>query len=426
MAEIDTDRRDSLIRDAVDECLSPESRAEFLDLLRADAEARRLYVQQSIVDAGLAELLGRESLAGALDAAPESRPSASASDTSPTSSRPSRTRWLMSLVLLTSLLAIVAAGIALLSDKPDFDTSESTAGDREKPPSGAASRASRRSDTAVPNEQSAVPVPGQTVTPSRSTSDTTSTDFAAVEPDGPAPETGGLASALRRAFEFLTLHPSVIQQARESARRAYSINNLKAIGVGLHRYHAAYDGFPAAYSVDAAGRPLLSWRVHLLPFLKHGELYTRFHLNEPWDSEHNRTLIAEVPAVFRTAEADARRGLTNYLAIRSSNGILCPPSPAARSMLIPRGIRLSEVRDGTALTITAVEVHDRHAVIWTRPEDCELSDPPQLLQLAHQRNGQLILALFADGSVHALPSDIDPAVFSHLTTRSGGESVIVP
>ena len=43
----------------------------------------------------------------------------------------------------------------------------------------------------------------------------------------------------------------------------------------------------------------LSWRVHLLQVLD-PDLYIRFHMDEPWDSPHNKTLITEMPAVFRT------------------------------------------------------------------------------------------------------------------------------
>jgi hypothetical protein len=39
--------------------------------------------------------------------------------------------------------------------------------------------------------------------------------------------------------------------------------------------------FPPPHAVDANGQPLLSWRVLLLPYLDHQELYDEFRLNEP-------------------------------------------------------------------------------------------------------------------------------------------------
>ena len=53
------------------------------------------------------------------------------------------------------------------------------------------------------------------------------------------------------------------------------------------------------------GKPLLSWRVKLLPYLEQGALYKEFHLDEPWDSEHNKKLRATVPATYRSPTSKA-------------------------------------------------------------------------------------------------------------------------
>ena len=44
-------------------------------------------------------------------------------------------------------------------------------------------------------------------------------------------------------------------------------------------------------------------RVHVLPYLPQSELYNQFNLNEPWDSPHNKGLIARMPAVYRRVDA---------------------------------------------------------------------------------------------------------------------------
>ena len=44
----------------------------------------------------------------------------------------------------------------------------------------------------------------------------------------------------------------------------------------------------------------LSWRVHLLKYGSDDDekLYSRFHLDEPWDSEHNAKLIPSMPEIY--------------------------------------------------------------------------------------------------------------------------------
>ena len=42
----------------------------------------------------------------------------------------------------------------------------------------------------------------------------------------------------------------------------------------------------------------LTWRVAILPDLGQKALYDKFHLDEPWDSEHNLTLLDQMPDVY--------------------------------------------------------------------------------------------------------------------------------
>ena len=63
-----------------------------------------------------------------------------------------------------------------------------------------------------------------------------------------------------------------------------SSHHLKQIGLAAHNYHDTYAQFPA-FSKSEKGRPLLSWRVMVLPFLEQAALYNEFHLDEPWDSD---------------------------------------------------------------------------------------------------------------------------------------------
>jgi hypothetical protein len=55
---------------------------------------------------------------------------------------------------------------------------------------------------------------------------------------------------------------------------------------------------PIRDSYSPHGKPLLSWRVHLLPHLAQAELYQQFKLDEPWDGPTNRKLIEKIPKIY--------------------------------------------------------------------------------------------------------------------------------
>ena len=110
--------------------------------------------------------------------------------------------------------------------------------------------------------------------------------------------TGGIGSSLMAVAILIALLLPAVQAAREAARRAQCVNNLKQIGLAMHNYLSAENFFPPAAITDAKGRPLLSWRVAILPYIEQGSLYSQFHLDEPWDSDHNLALVSRMPRTY--------------------------------------------------------------------------------------------------------------------------------
>ena len=101
---------------------------------------------------------------------------------------------------------------------------------------------------------------------------------------------------------------------QEKKKQLRSSNNLKQIGVALHNYHGVYKTLPPP-AKTADGKPLLSWRVLILPFLEDDDnLYAQFKLDEPWDSPHNIKLLTKMPEVYaHPADPEAaKKGLTYY------------------------------------------------------------------------------------------------------------------
>jgi len=63
-------------------------------------------------------------------------------------------------------------------------------------------------------------------------------------------------------------------------------------------YHDVNKAFPAPTVYSKDGKPLLTWRVQLLPFLEQQKLFEEFKLDEPWDSPHNIKLLAKMPPQY--------------------------------------------------------------------------------------------------------------------------------
>jgi hypothetical protein len=101
-----------------------------------------------------------------------------------------------------------------------------------------------------------------------------------------------------------------VPHALEAALDRETNSSLRQIGLAIHKYVEKAGHLPPRASVDSDGKELLSWRVHLLPFLGEQALYAKFNLAEPWDSEQNAKLIAQIPAVYRGSQEQTPEGTT--------------------------------------------------------------------------------------------------------------------
>jgi hypothetical protein len=211
-----------------------------------------------------------------------------------------------------------------------------------------------------------------------------------------------------------------VSSARDAARRMQSMNNMKQIALAMHNYHDTHRAFPASYSADADGKPLLSWRVHVLPFIEHLELYKQFHLDEPWDSPHNKALISQMPEVYRSPSSSGEPGMSNYLGVAGDDGVFARPENGNKT-----GTRMSQIVDGTSNTLMTVEVPDESAVIWTKPGDFTPDATNPLAGLLGFRKGGFLGGM-TDGSVRFISEDIDGGTLKLLFTKSDGQPVRLP
>lgn len=208
------------------------------------------------------------------------------------------------------------------------------------------------------------------------------------------------------------LTPAVMA-ARSAARRSQSMNNLKQLMLAMHNYLDAHKRFPAAVIIGPDGKTPHSWRVELLPYLNQEPLYKQYKMDEPWDSENNKRVLAQMPAVFRHPAADPNSKDASYFAVTGETTIF----PGEKTL------GFADIRDGLSNTIALVEA--QRPIPWTKPEDIPYSPNKPLPKLGGYQP-KAFVAAFADGFVRSISQGIDETLLRALFTCQGGETVQLP
>jgi len=134
---------------------------------------------------------------------------------------------------------------------------------------------------------------------------------------------------------------------------------LRLIAMGITCYlETSQSRFPHYAIFGEDGTPLLSWRVALLPALGETELYNQFHLNEPWNSEHNLTLIEKMPQVFTDPSGQTPAGKTIFRMFGGEGSVLAK---------FPNGFSWNDLTFPPETLYLLAVVPDQ-AVFWTQPE----------------------------------------------------------
>ena len=206
---------------------------------------------------------------------------------------------------------------------------------------------------------------------------------------------------------------SALSGPRVAAQRTQQFNSMKQLMLAMHMYHDQHKTFPPAVVVDETSGVPRSWRVELLPYLDQAALYEQYRRNEPWDSEANRKVLAQMPRLFRHPSQRADSTTTAFVAAYGKGLIF--------EELDKDGTRINEILDGTSNTIALIEAPT--TIPWTKPEDpvIDLTREGTLPKFGFEDAG--FVTGFADGSARFIARTIKFSTLTAILTRAGGEIV---
>jgi hypothetical protein len=247
---------------------------------------------------------------------------------------------------------------------------------------------------------------------------------------GRGPAVGAVVSSIASLVLFVPAlgYLSVTKRVRAVAMKMKAQNSLKQIGLAMHNADSTNNALPAAVAYRTRdGSPGLSWRVHLLPYLEHDNLYKSFRFDEPWDSRHNKALLTNMPAVYALPgkEEEARQGLT-YFQVFAGKGTAFDESSAS-DLTSPgnwdnpfigrprRGLSLNRIGEGHGMSNTILVVEAAQPVPWTKPEDLPY-DPDGPLPPLGAQSSRFFSVLMADASVRSVGRDVPEAVLRWAIT----------
>lgn len=272
-----------------------------------------------------------------------------------------------------------------------------------------------------------------------------------------------------------------VQAAREAARRAQCLNNLKQIGLALHHMHEAESWLPPSRQAGGeglAGRIRLSWFVFILPYLEQQAAYDLWDVTKTYPqqtprpegpqtiNDPNNPRVVQVavyycptrrqPPVYTNQPHPGAAGDyagnsgtgEHWIDTQGNGAIVCgncldangnvmPLTSTARCVRWQSMSNFDNIRDGLSNTILAGEKHVpdgagevsiysgwQHRIAGRRGDRAlaRFIDEPRNDQFGSFHPG-VCNFLLGDGSVRTMNENVSVTLLSDLCTRNGFEVI---
>lgn len=274
-----------------------------------------------------------------------------------------------------------------------------------------------------------------------------------------------------------------VQSAREAARRAQCISQLKQVGIAMHNYESMNQRLP----VGTYGCCWGTWQVSILPFIEQGAMFDQYHMEHKFgvpvdDARYSNALNLPVTTKklkVLTCPSDtnpqrvANNGITyhNYVANFGNTiydqidytGVRFYGAPFFEVTSVNDhrpGVRFAEITDGLSNTLMLAETiqgqpGDLRGFSWWRGgavftgyqgpnssipdtlyaggqcDPTKLLNPPCLIATAssptmlasRSRHSGGVQAVFCDGSTRFISNNIAIGVWRAIASSAGGDAI---
>jgi hypothetical protein len=196
-------------------------------------------------------------------------------------------------------------------------------------------------------------------------------------------------------------------------RRSSCGLNIRQLAIALTDYEQAYKSLPPAYTVDANGNRLHSWRTLILPYLDESETYAQIDLSKPWNDPIHDKVRAQFLINYRCPSIE-KSNRTAYLALVGPNCVFNTEVPTT----------FAEITDGPAVTIMLVETSSKLEIEWMEPRDISPEDFYKYLMspkaaFVHHGGTHIVTA---DVSPKFVSDGVDPRILKAMMTKNASDS----